>query len=305
MTKKAMTYLQALILLVVTSVGVADARPHRVPSSDLLLPYFEVDLTGSGPTTLFAVVNSSTQRVPVKLSVHSNWGIEIMSSSVFLDGHEVVTVNLQNWILNGELPDKALSPQEIEHCQAALSGRLTEGEGLYYSTETVPGHAVGYVKAAIDSTSRLDVLFGDSFIVDPAQDFAQGDVMVDTETTGSCNALANRHGLRFLSGGGFDSGTEVLIWTDEKIAPSPEPFFPQSERTAADLYAFKESGDLSDFRELGFLPLEVLTVAELGLSSSFGWLDLFTEEASFIAVRYSADNRYSVGLQTFCIPDAS
>ena len=105
MTNKAMTYIQALILLVVWSAGLAGARPHRVPSADLLLPYFEIDLAGSGPTTLFAVVNSSTQQVPVKMSVHSNWGIEIMTSSVLLGSREVVTVNLQNWILDGELPD--------------------------------------------------------------------------------------------------------------------------------------------------------------------------------------------------------
>lgn len=306
MTKKAMTYLQVLILLVASSAGAAAAKPHRVPSSDLLLPYFELDLAGSGPTTFFAVVNSSTQQVPVKISLFTNWGIEVMSSLALIDGHEVLTINLRSWILDGELPDKTLSEQEIDHCQAALSGQLAADDGLYYSSETVPGHAVGYVKIGIEEGApRLKVLFGDSFIVDPGQDFAQGDVLVDVKTTGTCKALAQRHGLRFLSGGGFDSGTEVLIWTNEKIAPSPNPVFPNSARTSADLYAFKESGDLSDFRELGFLPLEVLTVSDLGLSSSFGWLDLFTEEDSFIAVRYSADNRYSVGLQTFCIPDAN
>ena len=48
------------------------------PSSDLLLPPFEVDLEGAGLTTLFAVVNSSSDPVSTQIRVCTDWGIPIL-----------------------------------------------------------------------------------------------------------------------------------------------------------------------------------------------------------------------------------
>lgn len=53
------------------------------PSSDVLVPYFEVDLSDPqmGATTLFAGVNDSPQAVDVLMILSSNWGIPLLRST--------------------------------------------------------------------------------------------------------------------------------------------------------------------------------------------------------------------------------
>jgi uncharacterized repeat protein (TIGR01451 family) len=301
MSRKAIiTSLTVLALLV--GFGADRAGAHQILSSDLLLPYFEVDLTGYGLTTYASIVNSSDETVPVRMTVYSNWGIQLLSAAVVLEAHEVNVVNLNQWILSGQLPDKALTKGELEHLQAALSGQRSPQDDLYYGTELALNLAVGYLTIRVDGSPRPDVLFGDYFIVDPASDFAQGEVLVNIDRTVDCEGLCVRHGLRFLDGGGFDGGTDVIIWTRRVGQPSETPYLAENRKVVADVLAYREDGEEIDHRQLDLLPLAVVKVSELGLSDPFGWFDFFTEEESFIGVRYSALSRFSVALQTVCMP---
>lgn len=286
------------LLLTISMATFANAN---ATSSDLLLPYFEVDLTG-GLTTYVSVVNSTDGPVPVRITVYTNWGIELLGSSVTLDNHEVYSTNLSSWVIHGKLPDRTLDEEELEHVQAALSGQRSPKDDKYYSTEAGVNLAVGYLTIRVDGSPRVDALFGKYFVVDPLEDFAQGEVLVNIDRSVGCGVLCERHGLRFLDGGGFDSGTDVIIWTWRRTRPSDSPYFPSAQKINADVTAYNDDGDPIDQQALDLLPLEVVKVSELGLSDPFGWLDLLTKEKSFIAVRYTASNRFSAALQTVCLP---
>lgn len=102
---------------------------------------------------------------------------------------------------------------------------------------------VGYfVTGGTGVASNQNVLWGDYFYVNPGENFAQGETLVHIEANSSLNnsnytfyyryslesgGLANagadnREGLgnvfavRYLNGGGFDGGTDLLVWRDSK-----------------------------------------------------------------------------------------
>jgi len=288
----------ALGLWLATSASAAPA-----PTSDLLLPYFEVQMEGPGVTTLFAVVNSSDREVPVLVSVHSNWGTEILQVPFTLGPHKAQSVNLRDWLLLGNLPGGVqLDGLELAHVQAALCGQESPQDGLYYSTEIQPRLAVGYATVRVQGSPRSDVLFGDYFVVDPTQDSAQGERLINIDPADPCGSgLCRRHALRFLEGGGFDSGTELIIWTSRQLTPTSGPYLSDETPVVVDASAWEEPGIFLGDRAVGTLPVQVVKVSDLALGESFGWLDVVTSEDSFIAVRYAADQRYSVGLTTVCL----
>jgi hypothetical protein len=301
MRHKALDSIAALILILTALVLAQPATAAPQPSSDLLLPYFEVDLNG-GLTTLFAVVNSHDEAVTARISVFSNWGIEVLSEAVTLDPDEVKTINLADWIRSGNVPSKALKGQELSHLQAALTGQESQKSGMYYSSVVSPNLAVGFVEIHLTGSPRPDTLWGDYFTVDPLQDFAQGEILVNIDRTTECGALCARRALRFLTGGGFDGGTEVIIWTGRRGAPTANGYFNPSNAVETKTAVYDEKGKHIDDRLLELRPVEIITIAELGLSEPFGWLNVESDTEFFMAVRYSANNRFSVGLVSHCLP---
>ena len=65
----------------------------------------------------------------------------------------------------------------------------------------------------------------------------------------------------------------------------------------------KESGDQFDERDLDLLPVQLLDVRDLLLGQPFGWLDLVTDENVFVGVRYTAGHRFSIAMQSWCLPE--
>jgi len=284
------------------SVPVAEAAPE--PTSDLLLPYFEVQLDSPGLTTLFSVVNTSDEPVPVIFGIYSNWGVEILQVPQVLAPHQSQSVNLRDWLVNGVLPDGIqLEASKIAHVQAALCGEESPEDGLYYSTEIQAQRAVGYVTVRAQGSPRPDVLFGDYFVVDPRENFAQGERLINIDPLDPCgNGLCERHALRFLEGGGFDGGTELIVWTPGRIQPEEGPVLGSMASVLLDTNAFEEPGVFLGQRDVNTLPVQVVRVSELGFDKNFGWLEMVTEERSFVGVRYSANQRFSVGLVSTCLP---
>jgi hypothetical protein len=128
-------YRFALILAAaLTLLGPPRALAETQPSSDLLLPWFEVDLEGGRYTTLFALANSSEEPVDVRVSVQTSWGIPVLDLPLTIAGSQVETVNLRDWLVLGRLPSGALGAGELAHVQAALSGRASPRDGLYYAS---------------------------------------------------------------------------------------------------------------------------------------------------------------------------
>jgi hypothetical protein len=295
--------LSCYLTLLLALSAVAAAGAARAATSDLLLPYFEVQLEGPGPTTLLAVVNTSDQPVPVRVTVYSNWGVEVLAVPLLLEPDAVQSINLRDWLVDGDLPQgQALDAAELQHVAAALCGEPSPADGLRYASTVVERRAVGYV--TVRTLHRDDdVLVGDWFVVRADDDLAQGDALVDVDPAHACGGggLCRRHALRFLEGGAFDAGTEIIVWTGRARGPSAEPLAAAEAPVRLHASAFAEPGVPLGVHQLDLLPVQVLRLADLGLDEPFGWVDLVTEEASWVGVRYSAAGRFSVGLASACL----
>ncbi len=302
-TVLAIFALAALMAPAPTAAAASDA------TSDLLLPYFEVDLEGPGVTTLVAVVNTSDEQVPVVFELFTNWGNEVLSVPLVLEPRAVQSVNLRDWLTGTHLPAGIVLPQdEIDHLQASLCGEVSPRDGLLYggyassaSSAPAPRRAVGYLTVRAQRRSQ-DVLVGDYFIVDPMGNYSQADGLVNVDHTASCGTgLCRRHGLRFLNGGAFDGGTELLIWTPRHNGPSAESSQAATVPVQVTTRAFAESGVAMAELEMDVQPLELIRVADLGLGEAFGWIDLELPVDSFVAVRYTADDRFSAVFRSSCL----
>ncbi|MES1242389.1 MAG: hypothetical protein ABUT39_12280 [Acidobacteriota bacterium] len=293
-----MKILTACLLLAAAVCGTAAAQ--NVPSSDLLLPYFEVDGANQGGlTTLFAVGNATEKPVDVLATVYTNWGIPILEVPITLQAREVRTVNLRDWFRNGGNPAKTLTTAELQHLSAAASGKRSPKDNLYYSKEIRAELLVGYVILRTQG-SRPDALWGDWFNVDVGGNLARGDVLANIDRSTGCPGLCQRHLVRYLTGGGFDGGTEVIVWRQTNGKPSANA--EAGPKMQADATAYDEPGLPIENRKVSLLPVEKIVVSELGLKKPFGSLDIESEEETFMAVQHTAENRYSVGLTTYCLP---
>lgn len=265
-------FLALAIAFIAASAPAAQLRP----SSDLLLPYFEVDLEPSGMTTLFAVGNASERPVEVLATVRTNWGIEILDVPFTLQPDETRTVNLRDWLTSEKL--------------AAASGQPSGKDRMYSASAVSSGRAVGSVTLRTRGGLR-DALWGDWFVVDAQGGVARGEVLVDIDRSGAHSALCRRHLLRYLSGGGFNGDTEVIVWRNTR----------PGIRLTAEASALSEPGLKVESRQIELLALDKITVADLGLAESFGALRIETADEVYIGVRHSAENRYSVALQAYCL----
>jgi len=106
-----------------------------------------------------------------------------------------------------------------------------------------------YFDTALKTGPDANVLWGDFFLVNPGQDFAQGEALVHIETyavpvapgpvytfygrytpvtayNGADNRepLATTFGARYIAGGVFTGGTDLLCWRDNGTAASAAPF---------------------------------------------------------------------------------
>jgi hypothetical protein len=173
------------------------------------------------------------------------------------------------------LPPPPLPAFFTQHLQAALTGKasavlkgLCAGQALgdniargYITMDTVnscslqfPGDPGYFASGGTGVATNQDVLWGDWFIVNAAQNFAEGGDLVHVEAapgTGTSGqiptnpattvsgrytfygryvnwtAVDNREPLatnfatRFLNGGPFAAGTSLLVWRDSKVAQGP------------------------------------------------------------------------------------
>ncbi|HEX7185807.1 MAG TPA: hypothetical protein VF756_28540 [Thermoanaerobaculia bacterium] len=288
-----------LVLAIAMMIGSTGAWAQLRPSSEVLLPYFEVEPRPDGMTTLFAVGNALDEPVEIVITMHSNWGIEVFRTTEPLAAHEVKTFNLRNW-LAGSIAGASLNKASADHLKAALSGKRSPLDNLFYSSVYQPDVATGFVRIRTEGRSKK-ALWGDYFFVDSSRSFSHGDTLVNLDQTVGCSGLCSRHALRFLSGAAFSGGTRLIVWTNKAGRPSTTQAA-SSIYVQGDAQIYNEAGTVVDGKHLQLLPMQTITVAELGLRDPFGWLDLQLEEESFIAIQYSAVNRYSVALQSYCLP---
>lgn len=301
----------SLLWLALAAWGLLLGGPRAMaeihPSSDVMLPYFEVDLTNTaqtGRTTLYALCNDGDNPANVRVSLMTNWGISVLDFELTVPAHGVQTANLRDWLLDGKLPNgQTLPADKIAFLRAALSGKMTSDRSLYYGSEVAPGLAVGAISFHIVGSPQPDSLWGDSFVVDPQLGYSEGETLVGLDPLVDPPPMCKRHGIRFLSGGVFDAGTELMISTEQAASPSPTPNPAAAHKIHLTAEFYDEAGALFDIRHLDVMPFERIKVSELKLQQPFGWVELVTDVDSFITGHFSATSIYSSAFHAYCLPE--
>ena len=166
----------------------------------------------------------------------------------------------------GQLPPPTLPQSFITHLQNSLTGQSSTvlgnrcaGRDLddriargYVTVDTVnnctlrfPGDPGYFAPGGTGDATNQNVLWGDYFMVNPGQNFAQGETLVHIEAdalnpetsvpgeytfygryvawTAADNRepLSTNFAVRYLNGGGFDGGTSLLVWRDSKVNQGP------------------------------------------------------------------------------------
>ncbi|HEX4955235.1 MAG TPA: hypothetical protein VF017_17745 [Thermoanaerobaculia bacterium] len=212
-------------------------------------------------------------------------------------------------------------------------------DALNFCTSAVPSNcgSGGYFGAGgTGAASNSNQLLGDYFYVNIGQAFAQGNPMVHIEaddTLGASNytfyrrycpggedqreGLISQFGTRYLSGGVFSGGTELIVWRDSKrtIAPFNCSFLPAPFPLTSSVTAFDEQENQVVLSGNPF-PFETqrVQVGNLGLATpfNFGWLRLSMDAAvvgsqvpfepltqNWMVAVMSANNVFSVGFDAF------
>jgi len=201
-----------------------------------------------------------------------------------------------------------------------------------------------------------NVLWGDYFYVNSAENFAQGETLVHIESCPTCfvpgdhtfygryNAAAaddsreplpTTHAARFLNGGGFDGGTDFLVWREADESDSayscglqgPSAWYPL-EATQIVIFDEQEqpvtaddcpSGDPTCEQEV-VIPNEANRIdvaTDLLAPFDFGWAWLNLQHAevtpiygdtaaqSWVTAVMDAEGRFSVGFDAVHIDNAN
>lgn len=130
-----------------------------------------------------------------------------------------------------------------DHGDNIARGYITVDDANLCSLD-FPGDPGYFVAGGLGSASNDNQLWGDYFYVNPAENFAQGETLVHVEADAldpetavageytfygryvAWSAADNREPLvgtfatRYAIGGGFDGGTDLLVWRDAKEASS-------------------------------------------------------------------------------------
>ena len=82
------------------------------PAATLLLPYFEVDVSGNtGQTTLFTVTNVTRYPQIAHVTLWTDYGFPLFVFNIFLTGYDVQGINLADVLIRGSIaPPSGPSP---------------------------------------------------------------------------------------------------------------------------------------------------------------------------------------------------
>ena len=235
--------------------------------------------------------------------------------------------------------DVPLPTVDAAHLKAWHTGVASPQTGTCAgSVPSAPGLAVGYV--TVDAVNRCstsnpssagyfaaggtgvasneNVLMGDVFWVNAAEDFSQGDVAVhlraDAAAFGSGaytfygrlvggtgvdarQPLGRKYGARYLQGGGFDAGTRLMVWRDPKSSSvSPLTCQTRVEPAAGERAGGAGRGGEGDARARRREPLPAGDAAGGGRSGDTGLRAVRAVGGGLLARRGGAVRGHRAGL---------
>ncbi len=227
----------------------------------------------------------------------------------------------------------------VDHGDAMARGFITVDATNACSSDTAsdPGYwGIG----GTGVPSNRNILWGDYFYLDPANDFSQGFNMVQLEADGTLGAadytfyrrfsggadqrepLATNHAVRYVSGGAFSGGTEIYYWRDPKrtVTPFtpgtlPAPFPLGSLETL--IFDESESSATSLATPFPYASGKVVVGTDLPVPFNFGWIlfNMNTPVAgsqvpfepvaqSALAYTFRAFGRFAIGVDSTTLDSA-
>ncbi len=273
-----------------------------VPESDVLLPWFEVELEkhDSGLTTTFSVVNASNDPVNTVFTIYTNWGIPVLEVPMAFDRAEAKSIVLDDWLAHGLLPDRQLSPAELADLQARLTGSPSPITGLYSSTPFSPGMAVGYVVVRTLG-DRPDSLWGDTYSVDSGANYFEAETL--TALTHGLKADCNHHGVRFINREHLFQGDELIIWSGRRFEPSATPT-PIGAKMNITIAVYDQAGRHVQDCHRSLIAVEPLMVCQLEITPSIGWLEITSDDPTFVLQHLHSTTQASAELHSYCLPES-
>ncbi len=355
-----------------------------IPAATLLVPYFEVDLAGSDhQTTLFAVTNAGGHSTLAHVVLWTDWGVPTLAFDLFLAENDVQSINLRD-LFAGILPvtgggsfagctnpltlpavdAAALAKLRQEHTgqpdsqeKCAGSGRAGADVATGYvtidaaqecsATRPYPINNGYFVAGGTGIASNENLLLGEFFYVDAAQNYAQGNeavhIVADEARFGGWPStfygawnghtgddarapLGTRYRARFLNGGAFSGGTDLVVWAEPSFAitqgvtcgerPSSVDPCQFMRLTPFDENAAGED-EIYDYMVSEVAARISVGGEEVPVVSSFGFLDLGNWVVplcfvlptitlplqSWVMPLHSSSDRFSVGLSAFRTAD--
>src|SRR5512133_3270006 len=249
-------------LFSINNASASAALAHVTIFSDLSVPVldFDVYLTGYDVQTINLRDIIVDGRIPITASAGQD-----PKDTISPKGDYSQDINFGS--CSATLPPPAsIGSLYTSHLQASLTGNpsallgglcagLAYGDNIargYVTVDSVTACSIlfpgdpGYFTSYAD---ERNILWGDYFVVNSAQNFAQGDVLVHIEATGISYAgdayaafapgthtfygryvaaaatdqresLPSVYGARYLNGGAFDGGTQFTVWRDSTTPAS-------------------------------------------------------------------------------------
>ena len=345
---------------------------NEEPGATLVFPYFEVDLEEpQGKTTVISINNADDQPVLTRVVLWTDWGMPVLSFDLYLEANDIQTLNLRQVLEEGILPQTGadLDPQDFPGCsaplespdldtptlevlQGQLAGRPHPDSGRCYGSGQT-GYPVGYITVDTirecndnfyhpkepgyfdpDTGIGIDrnVLWGDSFYVDPANNAAQGLNALALNATEERDmgypfyinfdrrsSLPFVYRTRFLSGGEFAGASELLIFNPNPVISE----FALSNGGSCDdgpgligalsslrLRSLGEAGGSLPEDRFAWMDWVTGKIAiddpKLGVKESFGLMDIvlgrllgfgtpaWVGSGGFVAISMTAEDRFSV-----------
>ena len=353
-------------LFSINNASAAPAIAHVTLWTDLSVPTldFNVFLTGYDVATFNLRDLFTTGSVPQ--TSHSNTTIS-PRGVFSLTTNPISGVGPGSTSCTGQLPLPNLPATLLNHIRAAHTGQASPivfggacsgvdfGDNVargYITIDNVnfcsldfPGDPGYFIPGGVGVANNINQLWGDYFYVNSAQNFAQGETMVHLEASNGLGAanytyyrrysggadqregMGSTFAVRYLNGGAFTGGTDLLVWRDSKrtiapfscalIAPTPYPLG-QEQIVIFDEQENPEVPETSPFSpaipgdDLIPFPWEanraVVGGPDFPVNPDFGWLylNLNTNVAAsqvpfepitqnWVTAVMDADGRFSVG----------
>jgi hypothetical protein len=221
-----MKWLPILLLVTATAFGAApssinndDTCDVKVgPAATLLLPYFEVDVSGtSGQTTLFTVTNISRYPQIAHVTLWTDYGYPVLTFNLYLTGYDVQGINLADVLVVGVIaPPNGTSPATTPGSLSSSSnGNLRTPLDCANNPGTLPASIIAMVRGAL--TTGAFALAGPSCgPVGSVHANAIGYATIDV--VASCTTRSPADPLYYTNDLLFDN---VLIGDYQQLGPHP------------------------------------------------------------------------------------